>query len=67
MDGEFERGKSAVLRKLGRTETGYFSRRSQPSTVVLHSATQFSLQIELGARGEDLRLARQLLVQIENL
>ena len=51
-----KRGKSAVLRKLGRTETGYFSRRSQSS-----------LQIELWARGEDLRLARQLLVQIENL
>ena len=34
----FKRGKS-VLRKLGRTETGYFSRRSQP------------LQIELQRRG----------------
>ena len=35
MDGEFERGKSAVLRKLGRTETGYFSRRSQSLPTVL--------------------------------
>ena len=37
----FKRGKS-VLRKLGRTETGYFSRPSQ------------SLQIELWSRGEHL-------------
>ena len=30
-----KRGKSAVLRKLGRTETGYFSRRSQSLPTVL--------------------------------
>ena len=41
-----KRGKSAVLRKLGRTETGYFSRRSQ------FSSSTSSLQIELWARGE---------------
>ena len=36
MDGEFEKREiRAVLRKLGRTETGYFSRRSQSLPTVL--------------------------------
>ena len=64
MDGEFEKREIRRFKEIRKNWNWILFK----TVTALHSsATQFSLQIELGARGEDLRLARQLLVQIENL